>query len=116
MALFAAEARILMVLVIHVSGKGVLSVKSPCQGLGFRFCSWQRRNFIQWKPKDSGYLVDNRSPLCLSSYGVQPYEMLFSRSILPSLTSLSISSPKRVFCQANHSRVNLSGLLTLNDS
>ena len=31
--------------------------------------------------------------------------MEFSRSVFPSFTSLRISSPKRVFCQANHARV-----------
>ena len=31
--------------------------------------------------------------------------MLLRRSILPSPTSLQLSSPKRVFCQANQSRV-----------
>ena len=38
------------------------------------------------------------------------YSILFNKFNFPSSISLRINSPKRVFCQANHSLVKLSGL------
>ena len=42
--------------------------------------------------------------------------MEFSKSVLPSFTSLRINSPKRVFCQANHARVKFAASCRENDS
>ena len=42
--------------------------------------------------------------------------MEFSRSVFPSFTSLRISSPKRVFCHANHGRLKFAASWREKDS
>ncbi len=42
--------------------------------------------------------------------------MEFSRSVFPSFTSFNMSSPKSVFCQANHARVKFAASWREKDS